>query len=314
MNYLIDKDEEPYIDTDPDIFYEGIINPIEKTGIPYLITINSIFRENYLTTSSTNFFYELPVEIKKIASIRVIDIQIPPHFYNINKYLKNNFFLIKNESNNATIKITIPDGNYTNKTLIDTINNILSNSTDEFQYIQFYIRDMNDMDFGETIVALSDSTPYIFNFTLEFDADFSENSNSDSLNDRLYHKLGWLLGFRYNNYTSQSVYISEGFIEAKTRKTAFLYLDDFNKNYFGENLELINNLNLASDYIISSININQDISTLKSHSIFSSTREYLGGVNIKRIHVKLLDSYGKQIDLNNNDWNFTLKLELLYNI
>jgi|688.fasta_scaffold162380_2 hypothetical protein len=313
MNYLIDKNEEPYIDTDPDIFYEDTINPVEKTGIPYLITINSIFRNNYRNTPSTNFFYDLPVEIKKILSLKVIDIQIPYCYYNINAGLKNNYFLIKNETTNQTSKIIVPDGNYTNSSLIDAINNVLIECPDEFQFVRFYIRDI-ETEMGETIVGLSDATPYIFNFTLDFESDFIENNSSDTLNDQLYHKLGWLLGFRYNYYSNQSVYISEGFIEAKTRKTAFLYLDDFNKNYFGENLELVNNNNLASDYIVSSINLVNDVTRMNSHNIFSTTREYLGSVDIKRIHVKLLDNYGKIIDLNNSDWNFTIKLELMYNI
>lgn len=315
MNYLNIKNSEIYYDTRPDTFYKGIINPIEKKTIPYLLTINSIFRDNYLNTSSTNFFYDLPLEIKNIVSLKVIDIQIPNSYYNIHRELRNNFFIVKNESTNKTEKIIIPDGNYTNRTLINTLNAIFSRFTDEFQYIYFYIRETTDeSQIGETIIALSDSTPYVFNFTIDFDADFMENTSSTGLSESLFHKLGWILGFRYNNYSSNSVYVSEGFIETQTRTTAFLYLDDFNKNYCGEELELIKNQNLSSDFILSSVNLRDERTILSSHNIFSTTRNYLGVVNIKRLHVKLLDNYGKIIDLNISDWNFTIKLELLYNL
>ena len=35
-------------------------------------------------------------------------------------------------------------------------------------------------------------------------------------------------------------------------------------------------------------------------------------VNIKKIHVRLLDRFGDVIDLNNMDYSFSLELEILY--
>jgi hypothetical protein len=47
-------------------------------------------------------------------------------------------------------------------------------------------------------------------------------------------------------------------------------------------------------------------------SSLTKTRRYNGPVNIKKIHVRLLDRFGDVIDLNNMDYSFTLELEILY--
>ena len=42
------------------------------------------------------------------------------------------------------------------------------------------------------------------------------------------------------------------------------------------------------------------------------TREYFGPVDIMNLTIKLLDEYGRIIDLNHMDWSFTLSFEKLY--
>ena len=42
------------------------------------------------------------------------------------------------------------------------------------------------------------------------------------------------------------------------------------------------------------------------------TREYFGPVNIDRLHISLLDEYGRELELNNMDWSMTLVFEHLY--
>ena len=41
-------------------------------------------------------------------------------------------------------------------------------------------------------------------------------------------------------------------------------------------------------------------------------RRYNGPVNLRQLHIQLLDKFGAILDLNNMDWSFTLELELLY--
>ena len=41
-------------------------------------------------------------------------------------------------------------------------------------------------------------------------------------------------------------------------------------------------------------------------------RTYFGPVNINRLHIQILDEYGRVVDFNNMDWSLTLALDMLY--
>ena len=41
-------------------------------------------------------------------------------------------------------------------------------------------------------------------------------------------------------------------------------------------------------------------------------REYFGPVNIEKLHIMLLDMYGKPYNLSNNDYSFALEFTILY--
>ena len=43
-------------------------------------------------------------------------------------------------------------------------------------------------------------------------------------------------------------------------------------------------------------------------------RCYFGPVDIMKLRIKLLDEFGRTIDLNKSDYSFTLKIEQLYNM
>jgi len=49
-----------------------------------------------------------------------------------------------------------------------------------------------------------------------------------------------------------------------------------------------------------------------SGSLQNISRTYFGPVNIERMAVKLLDDKGNVLNLNGNDWCFTLICECLY--
>jgi hypothetical protein len=300
---IIPKDDTLYACTYPSFFYQGRFNPINKKTLYKSIVINSKFRNNYYNTLSSDFLFEFPLEFKNVVSLRITDIQIPIQLYNISNYLGNNYFFIKNETTNDIKKITIPDGFYSNTTLIDLLNYIFSNFTDDFQYISFSLK---GGDYGETIIELMTTAPYIYNFSLEFNAE--NNNQNKNNNNNLMTKLGWLLGFRLDHYDSNSMYISEGLIETQL-SPMFLCINDFNDNQFNNKFNVFNDMSLLSNDIVSQVYLNSN-----KISVNSITKTYFGGVNINKIHIKLIDIFGKKVDLNNNDFNFTIQLELLYDL
>lgn len=319
MNNLIIKKNEKIENVEknyysfPSTFYKGIINPTKKKIINSSITINSLFRDNYYTTKSSDFIYELPIDLNNVVSMKVIDIQIPTNkIYNISNYIGNNFFIIKNDATSYVEKIIVPDGNYTNNNLIQTLNNIFSGLSTEFKHIYFYINNQNN----ETIIALKNTSPYNYTFTLDFNNDLIENkfshlNNIKTNNLNLKSKLGWILGFRYNIYETKNIYVSEGFIQTN-QLNIFLSIDDFNDNQFINHFEVFNNVSLLPNNIISEIYFNYR-NKINFKNFTSIKRNYYGGVNIRKLQIKLIDIYGKVIDLNNCDFNFTLLFEVIYN-
>jgi len=49
-----------------------------------------------------------------------------------------------------------------------------------------------------------------------------------------------------------------------------------------------------------------------SPTLQSNKRNYFGPVNIERMRVRLFDDRGNLVNLNDNDWSFTLLVNQLY--
>ena len=65
----------------------GDINPLLRKSYKQLININSRFRNNYTTTSATNFGFNLSTPVKKVVSMKVSDIILPRMVYTVSQSL-----------------------------------------------------------------------------------------------------------------------------------------------------------------------------------------------------------------------------------
>ena len=312
---LIDNADQP----------PGIINPINVRTIKRTINLDTRFRPNYYTSSSTDFSLTLPVRIKNAVSMRIASIEIPISWYVVAKYWGNSFFKIEwgdngdgTFANNYTV--TIPDGNYelfwqaaTEATdLASTINTFMhANGDPTLQNIVFNV----DRTSGRSGFAWKPgSTPANFRVTFSID----ENGNSD-FSTILQFRLGWLLGFRVGFYEGLSI-VSEGICYMKGPRYAFISINDFNNsvsNYFisafSSSLlqkDIIARINLT--YIQQQQGVYQTGQDDGLSTQINRQRSYFGPVDIERLEIKLLDEFGRIIDLNNMDWSMALTMECLY--
>ena len=314
---LIDNADQP----------PGIINPINVRTIKRTINLDTRFRPNYYTSSSTDFSLTLPVRIKNAVSMRIASIEIPISWYVVAKYWGNSFFKIEwgdngdgTFANNYTV--TIPDGNYelfwqaaTEATdLASTINTFMhANGDPILQDIVFNV----DRTSGRSGFAWKSGSP---NSTQNFKISFSidENGNSD-FSTILQFRLGWLLGFRVGFYEGLSI-VSEGICYMKGPRYAFISINDFNNsvsNYFisafSSSLlqkDIIARINLT--YIQQQQGVYQTGQDDGLSTQINRQRSYFGPVDIERLEIKLLDEFGRIIDLNNMDWSMALTMECLY--
>jgi hypothetical protein len=94
------------------------------------------------------------------------------------------------------------------------------------------------------------------------------------------------------------------------------YNNNVNNGFFSAfNNSILNNNILARISIIRT-NPTQsfDIVNQNNLSVITSPRQYFGPVNIQKLHVQLLDGYGRIIDLNNMDYSFCLTFHSTYDL
>jgi len=126
--------------------------------------------------------------------------------------------------------------------------------------------------------------------------------------------LGWLLGFRKENYSGEFQFTSDCQYDLNVTKYLFLCINDFQKSMH-ELVKIVYQDSFLEKNILSRIPMTEEVNN--KLFIFHETdtvkrRNYFGPVNIKRMHIQLIDEYGESIDLNGSDFSFNLEFEVLY--
>ena len=306
------RPKKPYLSSRPSEFFQGVINPIKKSTIRKNINIDSRFRDNYYTSSSSNFNVKLNMNMYNILQMQLSAIELPTTYYVISKQYGNNFFTINvNELGNKVI--SIPDGNNDQDTIINAINNQLSLLSAPYDQVLFDINlTSNTTGSGQTMVGFI-SLSGITNLTLDFQADKFGVSDTDT---PLPLKFGWILGFRNGIYVNNLNYVSEGVLDITGPKYLFLVVDDYQNNvnnnfYSAFNSSILNKNILAR---ISLLGKSFDLLHQNNLSVITTPREYFGPVDINSLTIQLLDEYGRIVDLNNMDFSFCITLITRYDI
>ena len=290
----------------------SFINPLRRPDLTYIVNIDSCFRSNYDNTKSTDFNVELPDSINNVVSMELEMVEIPLTYHAVANTLGNNTFTIISGGN--TVEIKIADGNYESqnssnknaKIIEDEINNALS----EFDIGLVYIVDQTS---GRSIFSKT-----VESSTIDFTIDFTTRESEDEI--ALQLTLGWLLGFRTASYICSDTVVSEGIFNIRGPRYAFVCIDDYKNNVHNNficpyessiiNKNIITRLNLETISQSETMYKLGEIRGLGRGSM--SKREYFGPVNLQKLHIQLVDEYGRVIDLNNMDLSFILIFRCLY--
>jgi hypothetical protein len=275
------------------------------------LNVDTRFRDNYYSTSSTNFNLQLPTNINNVLQMQLTAIELPTSYYVVSKQYNNNYFTIN--VNGSSIVISIPDGNYTQNTIMNIINTELTNAGAPFNYISFIVNLIND-DTGscQTLVG-PNGTGTVTSLELNFQTD------RNGIEDRgtpLPLKLGWNLGFRNGNYVGSVNYVSEGIVDLTGPRYLYLVIDDYNNNV-NNNFYSAFNSSILNKNILARISLNANkfnILEQNNLNIVTTPREYFGPINLNVMNIQLLDEYGRIVDLNNMDYSFCLTLITDYDL
>jgi len=306
------RPEKPYLSSYPSEFFPGVINPLKKRTIKKNLNIDSRFRDNYYTSSASNFNIVLPININDVVQMQLAAIELPITYYVISKQYGNNFFTIDANDEGEKV-ITIPDGNYDQYTIMYAINDQLSLLPAPYNKILFEINLTNGTTgSAQTIVGFSDLSGNN-SITLNFQAD---RYGVDDKSTPLPLKLGWMLGFRNGKYVNNLNYVSEGVVDISGSKYFFLVVDDY-KNNVNNNFFSAFNSSILNKNILARISLQTNTYSILEQNnlaLITTPREYFGPVDIQNLTIQLLDEYGRVVDLNNMDLSFCLTLTTSYDL
>jgi hypothetical protein len=348
---VIKHEEPPIIHTKQEEIIASEMNPIEKRTLTKSLCIDTLFRENYNKTESTDYLYKLPNPINNVVSIQLTSFEFPNMI---------NFFSEENESNqieislynvntgtygingnivyeNDTQIIKIPDGNYMSDNFLTMINNLfLSSDSIGLKFLKVDI-DSQTHTIIRTYNSLIDTTnsgqyPYDLSDNY-YSPDFYFKINFEITNKPLYKTAGWMLGFRSPTYIIRQTNITlnlidaeypinyEGYLKSESSYGStidnyiFLEIDDFHNNYPTNTFTSINTNSYIGKNILARIVLTTGANTIitdnASDKIFKK-REYFGPIKLEKFKIRLINRFGDVINLKQNDYSFVLELKQIY--
>jgi len=324
FNDVINKEKQlDPVEVYPTNISRSNLNNLKRKTILQSIVLNTLFREDYFGTSSTDFTIVLPYYFKNVLSLRLSSLQLPNVIYCISKFNGNNTFYIEEDSTGINGTITFPDGNYNNisdfATLLQTeINNQLSISPDRF--IVSHDDNSNKITISNTLSNFS----MVFNESLQkvkgkkrvYNPTDGQRLQNCVEIEEIYKKFGWIVGYRDEAYYNSNSYTTEGVYNGAYPNYIYFVLNDYN-NSQAQNVFGMYSKSIIGDNILGMIPITSQsfyVNFTNGNDYIERKREYFGPVRIQRLKIQLLNQYGDIINLNNMDYSFSLELEIGYDI
>ena len=297
--------------TDVNSISPGELNSVKRITQLLNVNLNSCFRTNYYQSNPCDFTYQLPTEIYKVVSMRLVSIEIPNSWYLFSDKKKNNKFQIVIQTTidkrdvNECYDIEISEGNYNCETLQEYLNTTYFYESDVETLLKHIKFSINPYSLKSSFEVVNDDIDKI-SFSLKF---------SDNINQNIMNTFSWIIGFRLGNYLNIDTSItSESLFDAGGDRYVYLCINDFQYNNNTSNVVYFDKSSLNEDVIAKIPMINGKLSLIvnDNNNNLSKIRRYNGPVNISRLQIKILDKFGNVIDLNNMDFSMTLELEILY--
>jgi hypothetical protein len=276
------------------------LNNLKRKTITQTVILNSLFREDYKNTSSTDFSLVLPYQFKNVLSVRLSSIQLPNVLYCFSQAKMNNLFYVA-ECGDGPITsgtIMLPDGNYTlcqlATTLQEAMNTQLAIDPPRFQVMAH--------ESTQKITIMNNRNVFSMNFLKDVE---SNDFNST---------LGWILGFRQIQYNHSAVYTSEAVYNSVASDYIYFILNDFNHSQ-SQNILAMYSKSYIGNNILAMIPLTSNsfhICFDNGSDFIEKKRDYFGPVNLQRLKIELRNQYGELVDLNRMDFSFSLEVELGY--
>lgn len=293
---------------------------------------------------TSDFSVDLNEPYNNVISMKLASCELMNGYYPFSDYLKTNQFTFKifeiNASGNRVtssefpVTLTIPEGNYTASFMQTFLQALINGSTDAWLSNTSAGTSLINADYNQqkgkfyfskaASTFSSSSGPSNYGFDLIFAIDSDPNRDIEC-------NMGWLLGYQKSHYyfetdyTDTSVsgvnssilldgYNPEGILDFTGTKFFLLEITDYNKNYSEVFKYNTYKRNINYKDILAKIPNTAPTTNIifeDSSDRILKTRKYFGPVRINKLKVRLLDDYGRVINLNGGDLIITLEIETL---
>ncbi len=328
------------------------INPLIRNTVGYVLNINTMFRNDYYNTRSTDFQIDLNNNLLNVTGLTLQSAEIPDLYYTFSSVNKTNEFSLEffdvssNNLDNANVStdvsiinqskktVRIKDGIYTPQSLMSYLNEYVFNDTSDNKLSRvgaYYdevtkkfnlVRDIRGTSNGGQPVQNLAGDPIELRFNIDWRVE-GEETRPIQMN------MGWMLGYRkqYYNYetdyvkrneantTSVQGYSPEGMFNTDGNRYLFLAVDDFNNNFPQTIFSPFQESVYTNNNILAKLVKNaQGNYNYENPDVEKFyVRKYFGPVNISKLKITILDELGRVVDFNNTDYSLSLRIEQLYN-
>jgi hypothetical protein len=280
----------------------------------HIINIDSRFRKSSLEPP-TDFGYEFAHTYKNVIKARVASVEIPMGFYNFSLTKKNTMFRIDAVDyvgNVHFLQIKIEDGDYTPRTLIDTIQCQLDSIRDT--YGLFFRIKLNEINRKVSIIHDGSAPPPCPPGPVFCPVPYGLTFMMVGTEDRAYDfGLGYNLGFNKQFYIVEEPYTIQGesLITTEMDNYFLLGIDDF---YTVEQKTNNTYIQCLAKILVKKDNVNQGIIFDDGYTVLSNDIIFPRPVDLKQVRVRLLDMYGIPVELHNLNFSISLEITEVMNV
>lgn len=310
------------------VYSKKELDNIKKESIISLV-VDSEFRERKEETLISDFTIQLPVPIHNVIKMKLSSMEIPNTTYLFHK--DNNTFTIKFTQTDIGIVnyeriITIPEGNYTIeevKVKVNSILDYLANDNDvenyTFSIMKFdYKKETHKCFFTlkttDEITQLYSDPSQAPSYTLE-NYLYSLYFNNEKALCKRENNLKDILGYTETQYeNNNSRLYAENIFNMKSSPYYLLFVNDYSTQGRENMITSFDKRKIDLKYVLGRIipkNETFEHTILDTSDDNDKQRDYMGPVNIDKLHIKLLDKWGNLVNLNNCNYSFVLEFTII---
>lgn len=298
--------------------------------VKQIITIDSEFRDNPESSSTTDFTITLPETYDNIIKMKLISTEIPNTQFIFNHSLDNNRFCIKIYESSVlqyTLDLIIPTGYWYAEDLGSFIRDLIDNHPSGYvrslyfgsqigsgkAFFRFKTADEIVNLALEGIAIPSEIVQTNLSYSIEYCDDQEESVKKNTLDfigfkENIGTIIPYSQTYNYGSFTYNGYFEASDIFGVKSTTYFFIMVDD---NTINKKDKIILPNGTDSSNILARIQINNPLFTTivdnNQDNIFKE-RNYYSKVKLSTLKIKILDKYGKVVDLNNSDISLSLEL------